>query len=114
MLAVTGLEALWVWQQTSARLSTASAQIAQAIGQCGFLDGKLCSIHPNRPTGCRTYFCDRGDGQWQSSLGESLHQALRALHTEHQLPYLCAEWTWLLTVLARAESRGVFPAVPLP
>ena len=82
LLAVTGLEAAWTWRNTQSVISTVAATNAQQQGACAYLDGKLCSIHRERPTGCRTYFCDRGDGTWQSTLSESLHQSIRRSHEE--------------------------------
>lgn len=114
LLAVTGLEAAWTWRNARRVISVKSAEDAEQQGQCAFLDGKLCSIHGERPTGCRTYFCDRGDGVWQTTLSESLHQSIRALHIEHKIPYLCAEWTWLVKALSLADERGVFSNAPLP
>ena len=108
LLAVTGLEAAWTWRNTRRVISTAAATNAQKQGACAFLDGKLCSIHGERPTGCRTYFCDRGDGTWQSTLSESLHQSIRRIHEEREIPYLCAEWTWLIHAFSAADERGVF------
>lgn len=113
MLVVTGLEALWVWRQAARPLRSSAANAAQAAGVCGYLDGSLCSIHAVRPTGCRSYFCDRGDGQWQSTLSERLHNSITQLHDEHDIPYLYAEWTWLLAHVTRAHEQGVF-SEPLP
>lgn len=113
LLVVTGLEALWVWRQTERTLRSSSAEAARSSGVCAFLSGSLCTIHPVRPTGCRTYFCDRGEGLWQSALSERLHESITSLHDEHQIPYLYAEWTWLLAHITQADERGVF-SDPLP
>lgn len=108
ILVVTGLEALWVWRKTARTLGSSAADAARSAGVCGFLSGSLCTIHSVRPTGCRTYFCDRGEASWQSLLSERLHQSIISLHTEHKLPYLYAEWTWLISQVTRAEEQGIF------
>lgn len=113
ILVVTGLEALWVWRQTARALTPSTADAARSSGVCPFLSGSLCGIHEVRPTGCRTYFCDRGDGVWQSTLSERMHDSITALHDDHHIPYLYAEWTWLLSEVTQAHARGVF-SHPLP
>ncbi len=107
ILAVTGLEALWTWREAGRSLSPHAAVTARNAATCPFLDGTHCSIHSARPTGCRTYFCDRGDGRWQSVLSEKLHSAIIDLHNQHAIPYLYAEWTWLVEHIAHAHATGV-------
>ena len=114
LLAVTGLEAAWTWRNAKRDISTAAVATAEQGGVCVYLDGKLCSIHAERPTGCRTYFCDRGEGGWQATLSESLHRSITRLHDEHNVPYLCAEWNWLVKSLSSAHERGVFSKASLP
>ncbi|MSR44166.1 MAG: YkgJ family cysteine cluster protein [Phycisphaerales bacterium] len=114
LLAVTGLEAMWVWRKERTTGSRDAVRRAMHGGRCVYLSGTLCSIHENRPSGCRSYFCDRGDGAWQSILSESIHRAIRAIHDEHEVPYLCAEWTWLLNALADADARGVLSSASPP
>lgn len=38
---------------------------ARPDGACAFLDasGLRCSVYPDRPFGCRTFFCERGTGR---------------------------------------------------
>jgi Fe-S-cluster containining protein len=48
---------------------------ARADGACAFLDetGARCSIYPDRPFGCRTFFCERVEGRTPSCA--AIHQA---------------------------------------
>ncbi len=113
LLVATGLEAAWTMRTATRHISVAAAQTAHDQGVCAYLDGKLCSIHTARPTGCRTYFCDRGDGLWQPSLSQSMHRSIQSLHDEQRIPYLCAEWTWLLKSLTGARDRGLLSGAVL-
>jgi len=42
---------------------------ARADGACAFVDssGRRCSVYPDRPFGCRTFFCSRGEGKAASA-----------------------------------------------
>ncbi len=113
VLLVTGLEAAIVLSRTPL-LALPSATNARERGECPFLHARLCSIHTARPLGCHAYFCREGSGDWQSTLAEGLHSAVRRLHEEHSIEYLCAEWTWLVEVYTRAEQRGFLSQRPAP
>lgn len=107
LLAVTGLEALWTLQQTGRTLRADEAARALDHGACAFLGGNICTVHGARPTGCRTYHCDPTARAWQEPLAESVHAAVRTLHTRMGVPYLLAEWTWLLHAIEQARDRGL-------
>ena len=114
VLLVTGLEAAWVYQRLAVPTPTEDTSRPSAKGVCAHLKGGQCAIHSIRPLGCRAYFCDAGQGPWQATLAESLHSAVRRLHDEYSVEYLCAEWTWLAAVLEGANERGLLKAGPLP
>lgn len=107
LLAVTGLEALWTLQRTGRTLHADEAARALDRGSCTFLGGTMCTIHGTRPTGCRTYHCDSTARAWQEPLAESVHTTIRTLHTRLGIPYLLAEWTWLLHAIEHARDRGL-------
>jgi len=107
LLAVTGLEAVWTLQRTGRSLGADEAARALSRATCAFLVDNMCSIHGTRPTGCRTYHCDRSARIWQEPLAESVHDAVRTLHTDMGVPYLLAEWTWLLHAIEHARGRGL-------
>ncbi|MFM7480497.1 MAG: YkgJ family cysteine cluster protein [Planctomycetota bacterium] len=107
LLAVTGLEALWTLQRIGRSLHAAEAAHALNRGACAFLGGTMCTIHGVRPTGCRTYHCDITARPWQEPLAESVHAAVRDLHSRMGVPYLLAEWTWLLNAIEQARDRGL-------
>ena len=113
VLLVTGLEAAIVLSQTSTP-TLHSATSARERGECAFLEEGLCSIHSARPLGCHAYFCREGSGDWQARLAEGMHGAVRRLHEEHAIEYLCAEWTWFVEVYARASQRGFLSLQPAP
>lgn len=37
-----------------------------------------------------------------------MHESITQLHAERNIPYLYAEWTWLVAQIAQADERGVF------
>src|SRR6202012_3380440 len=59
---------------------------------CPFQGGKLCGGHAFRPMGCRIFFCDASSTQWQQDLYERLHERLKSLHGELDVPYAYVEW----------------------
>ncbi len=107
ILVVTGLEAAWTLRNSKRIVTAEAAEAAVFTGACVFLTGNQCSIHEARPTGCRSYFCDKGDETWQAKLAETMHRSIRQLHDELNIPYLCAEWGWLVKSLSIAQQRGV-------
>lgn len=100
-LMVTGLEAAVTLGRIAQAAQLENAQAAREAGLCPFLASGSCSIHTVRPTGCRSYHCDRQRAAWQDQLSEGVHMAIRNLHDEHAIPYLCAEWTWMVEAFAR-------------
>jgi len=108
-LYLTGLEAAWVLEQLHAQLgrSLAQQEVQRAIeqGRCPFLQDGLCTVHPIRPFGCRTFFCDPQARRWQEDLHERCHSVLRALHDRLAIPYRYAEWRSLLAQLTDPDER---------
>jgi Fe-S-cluster containining protein len=83
------------------------AQATIATG-CPFQVGKLCTVHPRRPFGCRIFFCDPSAEAWQQAQYEQLHAELKRLHESHQIPYFYVEWREALRALQADEAgRGV-------
>lgn len=56
-------------------------------GCCGFLIDGRCSIHPSRPLGCRTFFCDPAHKAREQGLCHAYQRRLRALADAHGLPW---------------------------
>ncbi|MSR28151.1 MAG: hypothetical protein EXS03_01055 [Phycisphaerales bacterium] len=108
-LLVTGLEAAWVLRRVRRRVTVAETTSARRNGVCVHLVEGQCSIHATRPLGCRAYYCDSSGGPWQADLAESLHNAVRRLHDDLSIEYLCAEWTYLVEALSQADGRGLLP-----
>lgn len=59
---------------------------------CPFQAAKLCGVHPIRPFGCRIFFCDPTAEQWQKHQYEMMHDRLRRLHDQMEVPYFYVEW----------------------
>lgn len=59
---------------------------------CPYQVNGLCSTHAIRPLGCRVFFCEEGTEAWQQDTTERFLSRLKALHTEHDLPYSYMEW----------------------
>ncbi|MBL9032502.1 MAG: hypothetical protein JNM80_12455 [Phycisphaerae bacterium] len=85
-------------------LSPASLADALARGGCPFQVGLRCGIHAIRPLPCRVYFCDPAAQAWQHDLTERLLRQIRALHDQHDIPYVYAEWRSLLAEVLAAEG----------
>lgn len=88
-LYVTGLEIAWVVRQLPA---SARPPAIDLRGPCAFQKNGLCSIHTLRPLGCRVYFCQKSQQDWQQDLYERFLGELRRLHDERRLPYRYMEW----------------------
>jgi len=56
-------------------------------GDCGFLRGGSCSIHPARPLGCRTFFCEPAHKDREQALYHRYQRKLRAIVDRHDLPW---------------------------
>lgn len=77
----------------------------------------LCSVHPDRPFGCRAYFCDPTSTQWQQEQYERFHCEIRELHERRGVPYAYVEWREALDALGisatdRPEPRRSLPILP--
>ena len=77
----------WLWPSEWALLLERVRGVlppARADGGCSFLDadGKRCTVYPDRPFGCRTFFCHRitGPAAVPSESTEALLDRLRALN----------------------------------
>jgi Fe-S-cluster containining protein len=94
-LYVTGLEAAYTVSRAGA---PSAAALAAAIegGGCPYQSLNLCTVHGDKPLGCRLYFCDRATQEWQHELYERLMIGLREVHERHDVPYVYAEWRGLL------------------
>jgi Fe-S-cluster containining protein len=56
-------------------------------GQCPFLSSdRKCSIHPDRPLGCRTYFCDPAYRPHESEVYEKFNTRISEISARHDLP----------------------------
>lgn len=117
-LYLTGLEAAWTWMDLARRgheLPDAAARSgARASMRCPLLREGLCGAHASRPSGCRVYFCDRGEQAWQPELMERLHAQVRALHDSRGIPYEYSEWIGLLDRIGHAWHKGVLSPRPTP
>lgn len=85
-------------------VSLAQVNAARERGDCPFLEGHLCGVHPARPMGCRVYFCDETAQEWQHAQSEWMMEEVRRLHERETIEYRYAEWRWLLEVLAKARE----------
>jgi Fe-S-cluster containining protein len=97
-LYTTGLEAAYTLRMTSLGRNLTRERVDGALtrGGCPFQEKNLCGVHPGRPLGCRVFFCDRSAQVWQHELSERGLGLIRGLHDRHGVPYLYAEWRYLL------------------
>jgi Fe-S-cluster containining protein len=103
-LYVTALEIAWVVRQVGLPppdAGVATGRHALTVltpngrvtgGACAYQADKLCSIHANRPLGCRVFFCEKGTEAWQHELYERFLGELRALHDRQGIEYRYMEW----------------------
>jgi len=91
-LYATGLEIAWLIRQLdrTGRARLAAAELPGMDG-CPFQVDRLCTVHADRPIGCRVYFCDPAAQHWQGEVYERHLAALRRLHERHALPYAYLE-----------------------
>lgn len=73
-------------------LPRASRPLSTDPGGCPFQVAKLCTVHAQRPFGCRMFFCDATSTEWQNAAYERFHARLKALHEELGVPYAYVEW----------------------
>jgi Fe-S-cluster containining protein len=90
-----------------------ATQLPQTIPQagCPFQLGKLCTVHPIRPFGCRIFFCDPTATEWQQSAYERFHAELKQLHEALDVPYAYMEWR---TVLGGIMGEPISPSSSAP
>jgi len=56
-------------------------------GHCNFQENGLCTIHPIRPLGCRTYFSEAANSVAHQDLYEKYHRKIKNIGTEHHIEY---------------------------
>jgi len=56
-------------------------------GDCGFLRDGSCSIHPDRPLGCRTFFCDPAHKSREQDLYHEYQRRLRGMVERYGLEW---------------------------
>ena len=75
------------WLERALVLSRHGPPRLRPDGRCAFQDGRDCSIHPDRPLGCRLFFC----GAEARRVGQEAHERfirqLRGLSRRHGLPW---------------------------
>jgi Fe-S-cluster containining protein len=105
-LYVTGIETAYTLRcltksETPASPSLPILNNLSTQDACPFLVNNSCSIHENRPSGCRIFFCDRTATPWTNNLYEHTHEELKTLHEQHDIPYVYADWRLLLEAFER-------------
>lgn len=95
-LYVTGLEIAWFLRQLAddggQNGNDFRLQQAASSPSCPYQINGLCSTHTIRPLGCRVFFCEQGTEAWQQDRTEHFLNALKQVHTQHELPYAYMEW----------------------
>jgi Fe-S-cluster containining protein len=56
-------------------------------GHCNFQENGLCTIHPIRPLGCRTYFSEAPNSVAHQDLYEKYHRKIKNIGNENQIDY---------------------------
>ncbi len=107
-LYTTGLEAAVTMVSIDPALVPGERAVADALarGGCPFQPATLCEVHRHRPLGCRVYYCDPTAREWQHALSERMLREVRTIHDRHGVPYLYAEWRFLLFALAPLTASG--------
>ena len=74
-----------------------------ARNRCPYQQGPRCLARPNRPLGCRVFFCrerpDRSDTR-DNDVYETYHRQIRELHERHNVPYAYIELISALKILS--------------
>ena len=80
--------------------------VAESVerGTCPWQDGRLCTARSGRPTGCRVYFCDPRADEVVPKLAEAAHERIRAIHDDHDVPYVYGEWRSMLADVLSARN----------
>lgn len=74
-------------------------------GSCPYQQGGQCTARPHRPLGCRVFYCDPADKDWQGPEYESRLMALRRLGAEYGVVYRYVEWLSALRALSSSISK---------
>ncbi|MGI9015172.1 MAG: YkgJ family cysteine cluster protein [Phycisphaerales bacterium] len=109
---VTALEAAYVVERAGHSIAKSDVERALREGNCPFLRQGQCSIHAERPLGCRIFFCDSSATAWQNDLYERMHQRMIALHEEHDVEYNYGEWRAQLMQCVPEERGATEVALP--
>jgi Fe-S-cluster containining protein len=67
---------------------------------CRFQQDRMCMAHPLRPMGCRLFYCDPRATRPLQTAFEQLHEKLKRLHEELDVPYYYLEWRTALEIIA--------------
>ena len=59
---------------------------------CPFQENGLCTTREGRPLGCRVFFCESADEDWQGAITEWALAQLRELHQRFGIAYSYVEW----------------------
>jgi len=74
---------------------------------CRFQVDGLCSVHANRPFGCRMFYCDPEAERWQQAQYEHFHEQLKRAHERLGVAYRYVEWRAALrAVLDDRQDAG--------
>lgn len=75
------------WARAHGVVSRSLAESRQSRGLCPFWSEGRCDIHPVRPVGCRSYFCDPRSAESGAKASESALQKLAALCKDYSRPW---------------------------
>jgi Fe-S-cluster containining protein len=56
-------------------------------GHCNFQENGLCTIHPIRPLGCRTFFSEAADSVSHQDLYEKYHRKIKNIGMQNHIEY---------------------------
>ena len=73
-------------------------------GNCPWQDGRLCTARAGRPSGCRVYFCDPRAAELVPEIAERAHAGIKAIHEDHDIPYVYGEWRAMLRDVVEWDS----------
>ncbi len=60
---------------------------------CPYQQGGKCTVRHLRPAGCRIFFCDPAQQEWQPAVTEAALHRLTAIGEQFGLPCAYVEWT---------------------